>query len=174
MTERPVECGQCKKPAAVIYKEIAQGAMICTEMCADCPVLQQKLYGTGPAPQSKEGWAGAEAGLCCSNCRTTFEAVKMGNPLGCPDCYAVFGNLLISELVAAGKIPARLREGLNMRKPQSIHVGRSPDKPQQAPTSNRLTSLHEALNEALKKENYEEAAFLRDQIKELMDKGNEP
>jgi protein arginine kinase activator len=30
--------------------------------------------------------------------------------------------------------------------------------------------LNEALNEALKRENYEQAAFLRDQIKALMEK----
>jgi protein-arginine kinase activator protein McsA len=35
-----------------------------------------------------------------------------------------------------------------------------------------LTALNEALNEALKAENYEEAAMLRDQIKQIMEKKN--
>ncbi len=174
MNERPVECGQCKKPVKVIYKEIVGESMICNEMCADCPVLQEKLHGTVPRERSAEGWAKAESGLCCSNCHTSFEAVKMGNPLGCSACYTVFGSLLVSELIAAGKIPQRLRKGVNSRQPPPLHIGRSPGKETTAPSSNRLTALNEALNEALRKENYEEAAVLRDQIKELMGKQDEP
>lgn len=170
--ERPVECGQCKKPAKVIYKELVGEAMSCTEMCTDCPILQERLHGT--APQKAEGLSAAESGLCCSNCGTTFEAVKMGNPLGCRDCYTVFNRLLITELIAAGKIPPRLRKSLSSRHPPPIHIGRSPGKEMTPLSSSRLTALNEALNEALRKENYEEAAMLRDQIKELMDKKDEP
>lgn len=168
--ERPVECGQCKKPAKVLYKEIIGNAVTCTQMCADCPVFQEKLHGTSPqeATASK-----TETGLCCSNCRTNFEAVKMGNPLGCKECYVVFGNLLVSELLAAGKIPARLKKTVSFRQGQPIHVGRTPDKPLNIPASSRLNALNEALNEALKKENYEEAAFLRDQIKGIMEKSDD-
>lgn len=174
MTERPVECGQCKKPVKVLYKEIVGESITCTVMCADCPILQEKLHGTTPREKPAEGLAETGAGLCCSNCQTTFEAVKMGNPLGCRDCYTVFGSLLVSELITAGKIPQRIRKSLNTRHPPPIHIGRTPGKEVSAPSSARLTALNEALNEALRKENYEEAASLRDQIKELMEKKDEP
>lgn len=172
--ERPVECGQCKKPVKVLYKEIVGEAITCTQMCADCPVLQERLHGTTPTEKSAEGLTAAESGLCCSNCGTSFEAVKMGNPLGCRDCYTVFNSLLVSELIAAGKIPPRLRKSLSSRHPPPIHIGRSPGKELSPLSSTRLTALNEALNEALRRENYEEAALLRDQIKELMDKKDEP
>jgi protein arginine kinase activator len=166
MADRPVECSQCKKPIKVIYKEIVDTSCICTEMCADCPVLQQRLHGQIQAP-SREGLTETETGLCCENCRTSLESVKMGNPLGCSECYSVFSDVLIGELLAQDKIPSRIKKELPLKKTQPLHLGKSPNKPLTIPSSSRLTALNEALNEALKKENYEQAAWIRDQIKDL-------
>lgn len=171
MAERPVECSHCKKPIKVIYKEIVADSIISTEMCADCPVLQQKLHGE--ATKKAEGAVEAEAGLYCGNCKTSLESVKMGNPLGCPECYSVFSDLLVNELASAEKLPQFLRKALAVKKTQPIHIGKSPNKPLTIPSSSRLTSLNEALNEALRIENYEQAAWLRDQIKALTEKPNE-
>lgn len=168
MAERPVECGHCKKLATVTYKEILGKNESCTQMCADCPVLHQKIHGTSPA-ESPEGIEN-QTGLFCAHCRTSLESVKMGNPVGCAECYTIFGDLLVNELIEENKIPKRLQK---IRRNQPLHIGKTPEKPAVIPSSNRLTALNEALNEALKKENYEEAAWLRDQIKELMDKKNE-
>ncbi|NGX45749.1 MAG: Protein-arginine kinase activator protein [Chlamydiae bacterium] len=169
MADRPVECGQCKKSVAVQYGEMVGHAITETDMCSECPVLLKKLHGSQPENAPTENSV-AGAGLCCSSCRTTFEAVKMGNPVGCFECYNVFGDLLIGELMAQNKIPVRLRKGINLRRGQPIHIGKTPDKPLNIPSSNRLTALNEALNEALKTENYEEAAMLRDQINQIMEK----
>jgi protein arginine kinase activator len=167
MGERPVECSHCKKPIKVIYKEIVDNSILCTEMCADCPVLQQKLHGQMAGLQPREGLTEAEAGLCCGHCRTTLESIKMGNPLGCSECYAIFSDILISELIAADKLPSRIKKDILTKKTQPLHLGKSPNKSLTLPSSSRLMSLNEALNEALKKENYEQAAWLRDQIKAL-------
>jgi protein arginine kinase activator len=171
MAERPVECSHCKKPIKVVYKEIVDTSIICTETCADCPIFQQRLHGQNVEAQSKGGITEAEAGLYCGNCRTSLESVQTGNPLGCSECYAVFADVLISELIAAEKLPARLKKDVLTKKTQPIHLGKSPNKPLTIPPSSRLTSLNEALNEALKKENYEQAAWIRDQIKALTEKG---
>ena len=171
MVDRPVECSHCKKPIKVIYKDIVDTSIICTEMCADCPVFQQRLHGHTPASESREGLPEKEGGLCCGNCRTSLESVKMGNPLGCSECYSVFSDLLISELIAADKIPSRIKKEYPMKKTQPLHVGKTPNKPLTIPSSSRLKTLNEALNEALKKENYEQAAWIRDQIKDLTEKG---
>ncbi|MCH9614698.1 MAG: hypothetical protein SP1CHLAM54_13350 [Chlamydiia bacterium] len=87
-------------------------------------------------------------GVCCGNCGTDLQAVKTNSPLGCFECYHVFEDIIRQEL------------GGN-----HSHIGRSKAAPE---LSNRLTELNVELNEALKKENYEQAAWLRDQIKELM------
>ncbi|MBS0620697.1 MAG: UvrB/UvrC motif-containing protein [Verrucomicrobia bacterium] len=171
MTERPVECSHCKKPIHVTYKEIVGSSIVCTEMCADCPVLAQKLHGEKAAPTLSETRPEGETGLFCGNCRTSLEAVKTGNPLGCSECYSVFADILVSELASAGKIPPKLKKESAARSSQPLHIGKSPSKPLTISPSSRLTALNEALNEALKKENYEQAAWLRDQIKALTEKG---
>lgn len=173
MSERPVDCGGCKKPVKVIYKEIVGNSIQITEMCSDCPILEQKLHGT-PSQEAAAEKLAKEPGLACGSCRTLLESVKMGNPLGCSECYNVFGDYIISELIEEQKIPSNLKKGLSVRKNQPIHSGKSTGKQVNIPASNRLTELNVALNEALKKENYEEAATLRDQIKALMEKKDEP
>lgn len=169
MADRPVECSQCKKTAKILYKEIVGNTITETEMCADCPILLQKLHGVTPN-ETQESPEGIATGLFCGNCHTPLESIKMGGPIGCTQCYAVFKDVLISELIAENKLPKQMQK---IRRDQPLHIGKTPDKPAQIPASNRLTALNEALNEALKKENYEEAAWLRDQIKELMDKKDE-
>lgn len=171
MAERPVECSHCKKGIKVIYKEIVDTSIVCTEMCADCPILQQRLHGQTSAPTTREGLSEAEAGLYCGNCRTSLESIKMGNPLGCSECYAIFADVLLSELLTADKIPPQLKKEISSNKAQPLHMGKALDKPLTIPSSSRLTALNEALNEALKKENYEQAAWIRDQIKALTEKG---
>jgi protein arginine kinase activator len=173
MAERPVECSHCKKPIKVVYKEIVADSIVCTEMCADCPIFQQKLHGEMAPAKKSESQAEGEAGLCCGNCKTSLESVKMGNPLGCSECYAVFSDLLIAELANGEKLPLYLRKALSAKKTQPIHLGKAPNKPLTIPSSSRLTALNEALNDALKIENYEQAAWLRDQIKELTEKGDD-
>lgn len=172
MGERPVECGQCKKSAKVIYKEIVGNTISVIETCADCPILLNKLQGSSPKVNgATPGKEGSEAGLFCGQCHTPLEAVKMGNPMGCSECYRIFGDLLVQELIAENKIPKQMQ---NNRRNQPLHIGKTPDKSVRVPVSNQLPALNEALNEALRHENYEEAAWLRDQIKELMDKKDEP
>lgn len=173
MADRPVECSHCKRPICVFYKEIMGTGMISTEMCAECPIIQQKLHGRVVTQTAQEATSDTELGLCCSACLTSLASVKMGNPLGCAECYAVFGDLLVSELIASHQIPERLQKTLATKKTQPIHMGGIPNQPMRIAPSHRLTALNEALNEALKKENYEHAAWLRDQIKALMEKSDE-
>jgi protein arginine kinase activator len=70
-------------------------------------------------------------------------------------------------------IPTHLAKSISVKKNQTLHMGKSPHASMAPPASGRLTTLNEALNEALKKENYEQAAWLRDQIKALIEKEKE-
>ncbi|NNM44325.1 MAG: hypothetical protein HKM07_08310 [Chlamydiae bacterium] len=173
MADRPVECSHCKKPQKVIYKEIVDDTIVCYEMCADCPVLEQKLHGQTMQEEKKAGTATAEPGLYCDKCHTTLSSIKMGNYLGCSECYVVFADTIASELKSLGKIAAHGKSAPFAKKSIPTHIGKSPEKPADITLSSRLSSLNEALNDALKKENYEQAAWLRDQIKALTDKPDE-
>ena len=164
MSERPLECSACKKPVKVIYKEIVGQTVTCTEMCEDCPVLKAKLHGDAAASNKKE------SSLCCGRCGNSLESVLTGQPLGCAECYVVFAEFIVKELASADGIPSSLKKKAEMQKLQTLHIGRAPQQAESVALSAKLTSLHEALNEALKKENYEQAAYLRDQIKSITEK----
>jgi len=164
MSDRPIECSQCKRPAKILYKEILGDTINCSAMCTECPVLQAKLHGETDKKTGQDGQ------VCCGSCGTSLESVLMGQSVGCIECYVVFNDFLVSELIAADAVPQPLQKKLAAQKSQVIHIGKSPDQPIDITLSSRLASLNETLNDALKRENYEQAAMLRDQIKTLMDK----
>lgn len=161
--DRPLECTECKKTIAVRYTEIVGGNITHTSMCADCPELKKRLYGM---QQHKAGISIGEGGanLACGNCGTTLDAVRIGSRLGCSTCYEVFGEALIADMLNANKIPARLSAN---KKSLPLHIGRTPLEAPLINPSLRLLALNEALTETLQREDYEQAALLRDQIKEL-------
>lgn len=171
MTERPVECSHCKKPIKVTYKEIVGEISSCLHMCEDCPIMMQRMKGQ--IKDSKTPSSEKDTGLCCGRCGTTLESIQMGNPLGCSECYAIFDEMIVQEMIEMDMLPSRLSKSPIKKKSHPLHIGKSPQTPTVMPVSSKLTALNEALNEALKKENYEQAAWLRDQIKDLMDKPDE-
>jgi protein arginine kinase activator len=166
--ERPLDCGECKKPIAVVYTEIVGDSITHTSMCADCPELQRRLFGTEPKELVLTQLIG-NTGLVCGNCGTTLEEVKRGHRLGCPECYTVFGDTLLSEMQASRRLAPRLATAK-----KSIHVGRAPGEILTLNPSSRLLTLNEALKETLTREDYEQAAWIRDQIKALTDEEKEP
>lgn len=89
----------------------------------------------------------------CPRCHMRFTDFKKTSRLGCQTCYEAF---------AAEMEP--LLEAMHRGKQ---HVGKTPvrvSKP--SPALARLAALKAALDAAVKAENYEEAARLRDQIRE--------
>ena len=168
MNERPLECSQCKRSADVIYSEMVEDTVATTEMCRDCPVLKLRLQGKTPneeAPKKDEG-------LCCSKCHTSLESVLMGEPLGCKECYAIFQEVLIDQLLETQLISPRLKPNPASPVP-TLHIGRSPHFDENSQDTSRIRDLNESLNEALSGENYEEAAWLRDQINALTEMKDE-
>lgn len=166
LPDRPLECSDCKKPLAVHYSEIVEGTVTNNCMCADCPVLEKHLFGLRSSGASSTHTPDGATGLACGNCGTTLEALRVGTPLGCSSCYEVFEELIIEELLSVEKIPARLASS---KKLQPLHIGRIQGPSQKISSSMRILALNEALNETLQREDYEQAAFLRDQIKALTD-----
>lgn len=166
LPDRPIECGGCKKPIAVKYTEIVGQQITNNCMCADCPVLERRLHGTPSLEKGIPKWEGS-AGLACGNCGTTLESLRIGNILGCSECYEVFGDVIITDLLKESRVPPRIA---TTKRTTPIHIGRAPGESQEINPSLRLLALNEALRETLKREDYEQAAMLRDQIKELTDK----
>jgi protein arginine kinase activator len=170
MADRPIECTECKKPLAFDYTEMIEGTCTQQSMCKDCPVLQQKLHGL---PHKESGLTPEKSitGLCCGRCDTSLEAVRTGSPLGCGECYEVFMDVLMQELKSQGKVSYHTLKTAGLQ--GSLHIGRSPGELSELNPSLQLLALNEALSETLTREDYEQAAWLRDQIKALQEKQRE-
>jgi protein arginine kinase activator len=166
--ERPIECTECKRPIAIWYTEIVGNTISQTSMCAECPVLQRKLHGQ--TSDREMGHLPGETSLACGECGTTLDALRVGNPLGCSNCYEVFDDIIITELATLDKVPQR---SVTNKKTVPIHIGRAPGEIREINPSIRLLALNEALTETLKREDYEQAAWLRDQIKALTEENPE-
>ena len=168
LPDRPLECFECKKPIAIIYTEIVGENIVQTSHCADCPILQRKLHGLRKHTLEAGQLDGKE--LCCGACGTTLDQVQMGTPLGCTECYDVFADVLVSEMLAENKISPHISPN---KTSIPLHIGRAPGESAEITPSLRLLALNEALNETLKREDYEQAAWLRDQIRALTEKSPE-
>jgi|GEM_PF-35817 protein arginine kinase activator len=99
--------------------------------------------------------------ISCPTCELTSTEFQKSGLLGCADCYEVFKPFLLEALPS-------LHKGVN-------HVGKMIELPDdgsvpafavEAPV-NRVKDLQAALRRAVSNENYEEAAALRDEIKNL-------
>jgi protein arginine kinase activator len=90
----------------------------------------------------------------CKNCGMTYTEFKKTGLMGCSKCYESFENSLIP-------IIKRVQGNIE-------HVGKIPKKSgKEVMEKRQLLKLKEELNKAVVAEEYERAAKLRDQIREI-------
>ena len=154
-------CDVCKSnPATVFLTQIVSGQMKKINLCEACSKEKGVMDPTSFALTDLLGGLGAEQeiergpGQKCPSCGFTQADFKKTGRLGCPTCYETFGEALGSLLKAmhkgtvhAGKIPSRQLRSLQF--------------------DTQLKTLRKDLLRAVKEENYESAASLRDQIKQF-------
>jgi protein arginine kinase activator len=166
-----MQCQVCKNNSATIHlTEIVEGQRNEMHLCETCAAKQGLTVKTqiplnellssllASGEQASTPPAGALAGpppATCPECGITFEQFKQQSLLGCPNDYDAFAKQLdpvIRKSQAGGE----------------RHKGKVPSKaPAQVRQNLELTKLKEELEQALKIEDYELAAKLRDKIKEL-------
>src|SRR5437899_9336666 len=156
-------CCICKeKEASVHLTQIAGDKMQKVDLCEECAKtkgvndptgfsLADLLLGLGASQEIEQAAGGAE--IKCPRCGFTQADFKKAGRLGCPDCYKTFSDAL---------------EGLLKTMHKGVrHVGKAPEalrKTREA--SDQLKSLEKKLNKAIEEEDFEEAAILRDEIKQ--------
>lgn len=164
MEEKPLECSHCKKKNVICFKEVSGRKVQKIHMCAECPLLAEKWgEGTSQCPQT------TGQHIACKVCGTQSTEFLRGESLGCPQCYIAFEQILMQKLRDSGLLPKEI----DLPREYSLHIGKKPLSTNKRALSKRLKTLNYALDKALAGENYETAAFLRDQIKTIMDKTDE-
>jgi protein arginine kinase activator len=183
-----MKCDRCDQEATVHELRVVGGKKVERHLCEQCardqgiqiqshiPIneLIQKYVLAQTAPQ--KGAAGAKQVDACPACGVGWAEFRQSGLLGCPDCYAAF-ELQLSPLLErahegglrhVGKVPRRALSGAKGR-PAAILGG-------PAERAERLLTLQKQLDEAVRSEQYERAAAIRDEIKRLAEiqGGQEP
>lgn len=157
--KRPRECESCSKKSCIQYTFVQQELVESFESCEECPILLKKLSKAETVDQS------FDPDLFCPLCHTKFEDISMGRPVGCPECFSLFEEKISQELKRLGLLPTytTMCEDPNA----TFSLGKAPNYGELESIKIHLPELRKALNNALKLENYEEAAILRDKIKQM-------
>lgn len=165
-----MKCTKCNKnEATVFYREVVNGKETKYALCPDCAAKTEKEmnesifesfyepFGTGLLGSLFSGkLPGAERKeeKKCTLCGATFRELCEGGKTGCPTCYSVFREEFVPTL-------SRLHGS-------ATHSGRAPGRfKKMRDTKTRLAALEKDLKKAIAEERYEDAAALRDQIKEI-------
>ncbi|HMP01931.1 MAG TPA: UvrB/UvrC motif-containing protein [Gemmatales bacterium] len=161
-----MRCQRCPKSAHIHITDIhganADGAYMFDEyhFCEDC--AQKFLFesATGKSAEAKPETDPEATELSdlnqrtCPNCGITFKDFRLTGRLGCPQDYEVFRADLMPLL-----------ENIHG---EVQHVGKAPRRqPASANRSRELTALRKQLQQAVGREDYEEAARLRDRIRQV-------
>ena len=164
-------CDVCgKNPATVHLTEILNDQMTELHLCEECAqaksMAMEQQFGlsdllAGMADTEKpEKETDSLKNLKCPNCGLNYADFKKIGRLGCSECYNTFGRYL-------GPLLKRIH-GSNQ------HTGKSPLKPGKASKQELdVQILRSQLQKAVQAEAFEEAARLRDQIKEAEQKKEE-
>lgn len=157
-------CNICGKNQATVHlTEIIDDQITELHLCEEC--AQKK----GAQMESHFGLSDLLAGLAdlgtqfnktktdiklkCPRCGLTYEDFKKVGRLGCGECYNAFKEALVPLL-------KRIHGSTQ-------HCGKSPRKiAKTVKARNDLETLKEKLQKAIQKEDFEEAAKLRDKIRE--------
>jgi len=103
-----------------------------------------------------------EAPMACPTCGLTWNMFREKGLLGCPDCYDAFDEQLTPLL-------SRAHEGA------THHVGKSPSRAGLSAGLHReLSALRRELDDAIRAEEYERAASIRDRIRRLHGESETP
>jgi protein arginine kinase activator len=163
-----MQCQICSKRTATIHlTEITAGQRTELHICEQCAseqgiathsqmsINELLSHLLAVQPSDEEMFGPAEREQVCPTCGFTLDRLRKEGTLGCPHDYEVFEQALLPliERAHGGK---------------SSHCGKVPTK---LPTDTRkfvkLSQLRKQLEEAVREEDYERAAKLRDQMKQM-------
>lgn len=175
-------CERCKKnEATMVLTKIINNKKTVTNLCAECAreagnTMQMPLDGLGSIFSGLLGletlWKGGPIQSIgtvkkCPSCGMTKEDIMREGKLGCGDCYITFIDEIRPLLrkihgncLHHGSVP-------NVDEPVKVRKEAKNESPEKSP----VEMLQDKMKEAIAKEDFETAAALRDQIKELQKEG---
>ena len=159
------QCDGCGKPAGSIKVYQTKGTeyselWLCAQ-CAERLGVEEEFPAFAPTVSELLGSVVSGSGTRqCPSCGTRFRTIRQTGRAGCAECYRVFRSQIQDLLVQSGHTES--------------HVGRYPAR---IGSYKRLLldreSIREELDRAVRAEEYETAAGIRDRMKALEEERNE-
>lgn len=166
MSEQEKKCMFCSKEATVHLTKIINNQVHKLHLCESCAqakgiidpaefsLSDLLVQAQSLVDQLAEQIQIHSLDISCSCCGFSQLDFKENSQFGCPKCYEQFGPLLKPVLEAIHK--------------EAVHRGKVPTQLlKRIALSKNLDKLRKRLDSAIKDERYEDAAKLRDEIKEL-------
>jgi protein arginine kinase activator len=157
--------------ATIHLTEISEGLRTEMHLCEQCAQEQGIAAKTqisinellssllAAQPTDDELFGPSDQETKCPHCGFTLEQFRRQGVLGCPHDYEVFEKPLLGLIEKA-------------HNGQTRHCGKVPSKtPRRTKKQMALANLRERLNAAVRSEDYELAAKLRDKINRMENKG---
>ena len=174
-------CEHCKQNAVTTQvTQIVNGHTQKLSLCSECAaklglnafsgfnisdllansLISMPPFGTGQVKEFNGNPALRVKETRCEGCGISFSELAKTGKAGCPQCYTTFYDRLLPSL-------QRIHGKTN-------HVGRLPvDAPEKSKNAAELATLKGKLSAAVSSQEYEEAAVIRDRIKQLEDENHE-
>ena len=159
-----MQCCVCKeKPATVHLTQIVGEKMQKLDLCEDCAkakgindptsfAMADLMLGLGASQELDPSSIGTETK--CARCGFSQADFKKSGRLGCPECYRTFAEGLAGLLKSMHK--------------GTRHIGKAPEALRKTRENvDRLKTLQKKLSKAIETEDFETAAAVRDEIKQL-------
>jgi len=162
------DVASCENEATVHLTEIREGKKHEMHLCERCAAekglpgkahfsISDLLAGIASQAQSQAKPARRGKEAACPVCTTTLTQFQSSGRFGCPECYNTFRDDvqgLVEKIHDAaqhvGKVPRRVSSEISLQKD--------------------MRQLQLDLKRAIRKEDYEKAAAIRDQIKQIEDR----
>ncbi len=162
-------CQNCGKNEATTHiKQIINGDMAESHLCHDCAAhLGYSDMFSGFGLNLSELFGGLLGDMThtlsagksprCQKCGTSFDEIVHSGRVGCADCYRTFYDRLLPSIQ---RIHGKIK-----------HSGKvsntAPVEPKAETREEKIEKLKAAMNEAVAKQDFENAAKIRDEIKAL-------
>ncbi len=158
-------CNLCgKHNASIFFKGIVNDQAIKLHLCEACARKKGMVFPFGKSIESLSAMVTGLAqsskaantlyGTCCTTCGLTYAEFKQTSQLGCSQCYATFAPLI-------GPLLKRIHGSAQ-------HVGKTYKRTvRPGSIMEELAQLKVELRDAVRKEDFEKAAELRDQIRRV-------
>lgn len=163
-------CESCKERNATTHiKRVVNGVLAEAHLCTEC--AREYGYQTALNVFDMGSILGGlfsitpsdEDVLRCKNCGSSFEDIRRTGKIGCAQCYNTFRDRLKSMIQQIHGVAEH-----KGKKPGSSALRvQDPNHSMIPPKVTQLERLKADLKKAVEEQNFENAAQLRDQIKEL-------